>query len=58
VKLTYQWYRGSAKIKGATKKAYTLKKADKGKRITVKVKGVKSGYGSVTKASKATAKVA
>lgn len=57
VKLTYQWYRGSSKITGATKKTYTLKKADKGKKITVKVKGTKSGYTSATKSSKATAKV-
>ncbi|MDF1488707.1 hypothetical protein [Tessaracoccus caeni] len=53
----YQWYRDGTKIKGATKSSYTVAKADKGKRITVKVTGKKSGYTSVTKASKATKRV-
>lgn len=53
----YQWYRDGKKIKGATKSSYTLAKADKGKRITVKVTGKKSGYTSLTKASKATKRV-
>ncbi len=57
VKLSYQWYRNGKKIKAATKSSYTLAKADKGTKITVKVKGTKSGYTSVTKTSKTTAKV-
>jgi hypothetical protein len=57
VKLSYQWYRGGKKIAKATKSTYKLAKADKGKRITVKVTGKKSGYTTVTKTSKATAKV-
>ena len=57
VKLTYQWYRSGKKITKATKATYTLGKADKGKRITVKVTGKKSGYTTAAKTSKATAKV-
>ena len=56
VKLTYQWYRGSSKIAGATKKTYTLTKADKGKTVKVKVTGKKTGYAAVSKFS-ATKKV-
>jgi hypothetical protein len=55
--LTYQWYAGGKKISGATKKTYKLKSAQKGKKITVSVKGSATGYTSVTKTSKATAKV-
>ncbi len=57
VKLTYQWYRGKAKISGATKSTYTLKPADNGKTIKVKVTGKKSGYTTVSKTSKVTAKI-
>ena len=52
-KFTYQWYRNGAKISGATGKIYTLKSADKGKKITVKVKAKKSGYTTKTKTSAA-----
>ena len=58
VKLSYQWLRDGAAIKGATSSTYTLVKADKGARLTVKVKGSKSGFTSVSKTSKETAKVA
>jgi hypothetical protein len=51
VTLTYQWYRGSSKISGATAKTYTLVAADAGKTVKVKVKGVKSGYTTVTRTS-------
>jgi hypothetical protein len=57
VNLTYQWYRGSTAIKGATKKTYKLTAADKGKTVKVKVTGAKSGFTTVSKTSKATAKV-
>lgn len=57
VTYTYQWYRGSAKISGATKKSYTLTKADKGAQIKVRVTGKKSGYATVSKHSALTAKV-
>lgn len=53
VKLTYQWLRDGKKIANATKKTYTLTNADAGAKITVKVKGAKKGYMSVTKTSKA-----
>ena len=53
--VAFQWYRGSAKIAGATKNAYTLAAADAGQKITVKVTGSKTGYTSVMKESKAIA---
>ncbi|MDF1489553.1 CAP domain-containing protein [Tessaracoccus caeni] len=56
-KFSYQWYRDGKKIKGATKSSYKLTKSDAGKKITVKVKGTKSGYKSVTKTSAKTATV-
>ena len=53
---TSVWYR-SGKKTGVTGPTYLLTKADKGKKITVKVTGSLDGYFSVTKTSKATAKV-
>ena len=50
---SYQWYRSGAKISGATKSTYKLTSKDKGKKITVKVTGKKSGYLTVTKTSAA-----
>ena len=46
--------RNGKAIKKATKSSYKLVTADKGKKITVKVKGSKSGYTSVSKTSKPT----
>ncbi len=57
VKLSYQWYRNGKKVPKATKVSYTLARADKGKKVTVKVTGKKSGYATVTKTSKQTAKI-
>jgi len=57
VKFSYRWYRSGKAIKGATKATYSLKSADKGKKITVAVKGVATGYKAVTKKSKSTTKV-
>ncbi|MDR1791185.1 MAG: hypothetical protein LBR20_05965 [Propionibacteriaceae bacterium] len=54
---SYQWYRGSKAIKGATKASYTLVKADKGKTIKVKVTAKKSGYQTVSLTSKATKQI-
>ncbi|MGV8909395.1 MAG: peptidoglycan-binding protein [Propionicimonas sp.] len=51
VTLTYGWYRGSAKVAGATKVTYKLVKADKGKKISVRVRGTLAGYRTVEKAS-------
>ena len=57
VKLTYRWYRSGKAISGATKASYTLKKADKGKKITVKVTGKLGGYTTKTVSSASTKKV-
>ena len=57
VKLTYQWKRSGATLKGATKSTYTLTKSDKGKKITVTVTGSKSGYLTAAKTSKSTSAV-
>jgi 5'-nucleotidase len=40
----YQWYRNGVAIKGADEKAYKLTSSDKGKKITVKVWGIRKGY--------------
>lgn len=55
--LSYQWYRNSSKIKGATAITYTLVKADKGKKIRVKVTGRNTGYTTLSKTSAKTKKV-
>lgn len=54
VTLTYQWYRGTKKIKGATAPSYTLTAADKGKTIKVKVTGSAPGYKTASRKSSAT----
>ena len=56
--LSYRWYRAGKAISGATKTTYKLTKSDIGKTITVKVTGKGSGLQTVSKMSKATAKVA
>ena len=57
VTLSYQWYRNGKKIKNAKSLTYTLVKADKGKKITIKATGKKTGYTTLTKTSKKTGKV-
>ncbi|MDR1790845.1 MAG: leucine-rich repeat domain-containing protein [Propionibacteriaceae bacterium] len=47
-----QWKRNGKAIKGATKLTYTLKAADKGKKITVSVTTTSAGFPKVTKTSK------
>ena len=42
VKLSFQWFRGTTAIQGATGKTYVVKTADKGKTMTVRVRGTKS----------------
>lgn len=54
---TFQWYRSGKKVKSATTRVYTLVASDLGKRMTVKVTGTAVGYATVTRTSKATAKV-
>jgi len=51
VNLTYKWTRNGSVISGATASTYTLKAADKGKRISVIVTGSKTGYTSVSRTS-------
>jgi hypothetical protein len=57
-KLSYQWYASGKAIKGATKSTYTPTSSYAGKSISVKVKGSLSGYSTVTKTSKSTARIA
>ena len=58
VTLTYQWYRAGVAITGATRGTYLLTNTDAGKAISVRVKGAKTGYSSITRASVATAAIA
>jgi hypothetical protein len=51
VNLTYKWYRGTARIAGATSSTYTPVHADLGKTITVKVTGAETGFTTATAAS-------
>jgi hypothetical protein len=57
VTFTYQWYRDSKAISGATKAAYKLTKSDKGKRMSVAVTASTDGYNSLAKRSDQTGKV-
>jgi hypothetical protein len=57
-KLSYRWYANGKKIAGAKSSTLVLKKAQKGKRITVKVTGTKKGYPTVSRVSASTKKVA
>lgn len=58
VDLSYQWYRGSSRIRDARDGVYVLVAADRGKRITVKVTGGRAGYLSVTRSSAPTRRIA
>jgi hypothetical protein len=53
----YQWYANGKVIKGATKPTLVLKKAQKGKSITVKVTATKANYTKTVKTSFKTVKV-
>ncbi len=44
VSVTYQWYRGSGLVKGATKTSYRLTAKDKGTTVSVVVRASKAGY--------------
>ena len=50
---TYQWKRGTAAIKGATRATYKLVKADKRKKVTVVVTAHKVGYRALAAGSRA-----
>ncbi|MEL7976925.1 hypothetical protein AAG589_13765 [Isoptericola sp. F-RaC21] len=54
----YQWKANGTAIKGATRSSFKLTSAQHGKRITVTVSGVRSGYATASRSSSATAKVA
>lgn len=54
---SYRWYANGTAITGATKSTFTVTRSQAGKAITVTVTGKKSGYATVAKTSKATAKV-
>lgn len=47
----YQWLRNGATIKGATSSTYTLTKADRNKKISVRVTVTRSGYTSKSSVS-------
>jgi hypothetical protein len=53
VSVSYQWQRNGKTIAGATKSTYTVKKADAGQKITVKVTGKKTNYTTTSKTSAA-----
>ncbi|MFJ5642852.1 Tat pathway signal protein [Streptomyces sp. NPDC093223] len=50
----YQWYANGKAISGATKSTLTLKTAQKGKKITVRITAHRTGHGDGTATSKAT----
>lgn len=50
-KLSYQWHANGKSIKGATKASYRVKKADRRKKISIKVTGKKSGYTTTSRTS-------
>ena len=52
-KVTYQWLLNGKVIKKATAKSLKLTKAFKGKKISVKVSYVRTGYTTVTQTSPA-----
>ncbi len=56
-KYSYRWFRNGNSIKGATSKTHKLKKADKGKRITVKVTVRGDGLQTVSILSAGTRKI-
>jgi len=56
--LKYQWYRNGAAVQGATAKGYTATASDRGKTLTVRVTGSKSGYGAKAVTSAKTKAVA
>ncbi|MDR0504446.1 MAG: S8 family serine peptidase [Bifidobacteriaceae bacterium] len=55
--LSVQWYRNGKPISGATKTKYKVAKADKGKRLTLKVTATKAGYRATIKTSSKTKKI-
>ena len=56
-KFSYQWYANGHAIKAATKSTYKITSAKAGQRITVRIKGTKTGFTTVARTSSATARV-
>jgi uncharacterized protein YkwD len=54
---SYQWYRNSKAIEGATRKTLKLKTADRGDRFSVRITGKKSGYTTASRTSAYTSRV-
>ena len=57
VTLNYRWLRNGKAIPKATRSTYRLVKADKGKRLSVKVTATKPGYVKVSVTSAKTRKI-
>jgi len=51
VRFAYQWLRSGKAVAGARAKTYTLKAADRGKRMSVRVTGSKAGFRSASATS-------
>jgi endonuclease/exonuclease/phosphatase family metal-dependent hydrolase len=58
VSFSYQWFKGSTAIGGATSATYTVGSEDVGGKLKVMVIGSKDGYTSTSKTSKSTSAVA
>ncbi|MEV8337697.1 FG-GAP-like repeat-containing protein [Leucobacter sp. NPDC077196] len=57
VTFSYQWYRDGKAISGATKRSYTTASKDWKHRLTVRVRGAKTGYFTATEMSEPTARI-
>lgn len=51
MRLAYAWYRGSTRIKGATKPTYTVTKTDRAQRLSVRVTASRAGWVAKTTTS-------
>lgn len=49
--VAYQWLRGGEPIAGATSKSYTVRAADRGTALAVRVTATKAGYATWSKTS-------
>jgi hypothetical protein len=57
-RLAYAWFANGTAIRRATKSTLTLSRTTRGKRITVRVTGTKTGYTSLARTSARTGRVA
>jgi hypothetical protein len=57
ITFTYRWFRNGVAISGATAKSYTVKAADRGRKLHVRVTGTRTGYVSQSRTSAQTATV-